>query len=62
MDGHKDIAAVLACAASENALKRYADLNGLDVNDKVMQEVVSAIKAEVLLQVRKKLFSIQCRR
>lgn len=46
---YKDVAAVLACAALEDALKRYAELNGLDVNDKVMQEVVSAIKAKGLV-------------
>ncbi len=48
-ENHKDVAAVLACAALEDALKRYADLNGLDVNDKAMQEVVAAIKAKGLV-------------
>jgi hypothetical protein len=48
-EGSKDVAAVLACAALEDALKRYAGLNGLVVNDKVMQEVVGAIKAKGLV-------------
>ena len=48
-EGSKDVAAVLACAALEDALKRYAVINGLDVNDKVMQEVVSAIKTKGLV-------------
>ncbi|MFN2375221.1 MAG: DUF4145 domain-containing protein [Candidatus Binatia bacterium] len=48
-DGHKDVAAVLACAALEDSLKRFARLNGLDVDDKVMQEVVSALKAKRLV-------------
>lgn len=48
-EGSKDVAAVLACAALEDALKRYASQNGLDVNEKVMQEVVSAIKTKGLV-------------
>jgi hypothetical protein len=48
-EGSKDVAAVLACAALEDALKRYAGLNGLDVSEKVMQEVVSAIKTKGLV-------------
>ncbi len=48
-DGNKDVAAVLASAALEDALKRYARDNGLDVDDKVMQEVVSALKSKGLV-------------
>ncbi|QJR16714.1 DUF4145 domain-containing protein [Usitatibacter palustris] len=48
-EGHKDVAAVLACAALEDALKRYAATNGLEVGDKVMQEVVNALKAKGLV-------------
>jgi hypothetical protein len=48
-EGHKDVAAVLACAALEDALKRYATTNGLAVDDKVMQEVVSALKSKGLV-------------
>ena len=45
-DGNKDVAAVLACAALEDALKRHARQNGLTVDDKVMQEVVAALKSK----------------
>ena len=38
----KDVAAVLACAALEDALKRFGRLKGLQVEDKAMQEVVNA--------------------
>lgn len=44
-EGHKDVAAVLACAALEDALKRLALANGLPVADKTMSEVVNALKA-----------------
>ena len=43
------VAAVLACAALEDALKRYATLSGLDVEGKVMQEVINALKAKDLV-------------
>ena len=45
----KDVAAVLASAALEDALKKYALKNGLDVNDKGMQEVVNALKTKGLV-------------
>jgi hypothetical protein len=48
-EGYKDVAAVLACAALEDALKRYASLNGLEVGDKDMQEVVNALKSKGLV-------------
>ncbi|WP_026603141.1 DUF4145 domain-containing protein [Methylomonas sp. 11b] len=48
-EGHKDVAAVLACAALEDALKRFADVNGLAVGDKSMQEVVNALKSSGLV-------------
>jgi hypothetical protein len=47
---YKDVAAVLASAALEDALKRYAVSQGLDVSEKVMQEVVSALKSKGLVQ------------
>lgn len=47
--GHKDVAAVLGCAALEDALKRLGRLEGLQVNGKVMQEVVNALKAKGLV-------------
>jgi hypothetical protein len=45
----KDVAAVLACAALEDALKRLAVLNGLEVSDRSMQDVVNALKAKGLV-------------
>ena len=48
-EGHKDVAAVLACAALEDALKRFANANGLVVSDKTMQEVVNALKSAGLV-------------
>ncbi len=47
--GAKDVAAVLACAALEDALKRFALLNSLNVSDKSMQDVVNALKANGLV-------------
>lgn len=49
-DGFKDVAAVLACGALEDALKRYAAASGLDVQDKDMSMVVSALKAAGLVK------------
>lgn len=48
-EGYKDVAAVLACAAIEDALKRYARLQHLDVADVEMREVVNALKAKGLV-------------
>lgn len=48
-DGQKDVAAVLASAALEDALKRYARMNGLNADGKVMQEIVNALKAKGLV-------------
>jgi Domain of unknown function (DUF4145) len=48
-EGHKDVAAVLASAALEDTLKKFAALNGLTVDDQVMQSVVSALKAKGLV-------------
>lgn len=48
-EGHKDVAAVLACAALEDTLKKFATNNGLDVSEKSMQEVVSALKSKGLV-------------
>jgi hypothetical protein len=48
-DGWKDVAAVLACAALEDALKRLARLNGVNVDDEAMQSVVGALKAKGLV-------------
>jgi hypothetical protein len=48
-DGQKDVAAVLACAALEDALKRFAHLQGLSVEDKDMSDVINALKGAGLL-------------
>ncbi len=48
-EGNKNVAAVLVCAALEDALKRYARDNGLDVKDKSMQDVVGALKSKGLV-------------
>lgn len=48
-EGNKDVAAVLACAALEDALKRYAVSNGLSVDGKTMQDVVNALKGSGLV-------------
>ena len=44
--GQKNVAAVLACAALEDALKRTAKDCDLDVYDKVMSEVINALKSK----------------
>ena len=48
-DGHKDVAAVLACAALEDTLKRYALVNGLTVDGNSMQDTVNALKSKGLV-------------
>ncbi|HEY3654017.1 MAG TPA: hypothetical protein VGL34_03425 [Steroidobacteraceae bacterium] len=48
-EGHKDVAAVLACAALEDALKRYALANSLTVDGKTMQDIVGGLKAKGLV-------------
>jgi hypothetical protein len=48
-EGHHTVAAVLACAALEDALKRYAQANGLAVEGQTMEEVVNALKAKGLV-------------
>lgn len=49
-ENNKDVAAVLASAALEDSLKRFAILNGLQVDEKEMSEVVNALKANSLLK------------
>lgn len=48
-EGHKNVAAVLSCAALEDALKRFATANGLNVENNSMQEVVNALKSQGLV-------------
>lgn len=48
-ENNKDVAAVIASAALEDALKRHAVRNGLDVDDKTMAPVVNALKSKGLV-------------
>jgi hypothetical protein len=48
-DGHKDVAAVLAAAALEDALKRYARANAIVVDGMMMPEVINALKSKSLI-------------
>jgi hypothetical protein len=48
-EGNKDVAAVLASAALEDSLKRFAVNNDISVQNKVMQEVVGALKSKGLV-------------
>jgi hypothetical protein len=48
-EGYKDVAAVLACAALEDALKRYASVNQIEVSDKTLQDVINALKSAGLV-------------
>jgi hypothetical protein len=48
-EGYKDVAAVLACAALEDSLKRFAKLQELDVEGKTLQTVVNALKSTGLI-------------
>ncbi len=48
-EGYKDVAAVLACAALEDALKRYAEVNHIEIGGKTLQEIINALKSEGLV-------------
>ena len=48
-ENNKDVAAVLASAALEDALKRHAKLNSLNVDDATMSNVISALKSKGLV-------------
>ncbi len=48
-EGHKDVAAVLASAALEDALKRFAVINELDIYNNSMAEVINALKTKGLV-------------
>ena len=50
LDESKDVAAVLVSAALEDALKRFAMQNNLDVAEKDMAEVINALKSKGLLK------------
>jgi hypothetical protein len=45
----KDVAAVLASAALEDTLKRYASINGLDVTERTMSDIINALKSKGLV-------------
>lgn len=47
--GAKDVAAVLACAALEDLLKRFGESQGLDVEDKDMSNVINGLKGAGLV-------------
>ncbi len=53
-EGHKNVAAVLASAALEDALKRFAKTNGINVDDSTMQKVIGAIKSAGLVSGARK--------
>ena len=53
-EGYIGVSAVLACAALEDALKRYAVASGLDVSEQSMQGVVNALKAAGLVSGARK--------
>jgi len=48
-EGHHTVATVLACAALEDALKRYASSQGLNVEGQAMDSVVNALKGKGLV-------------
>lgn len=48
-EGYKDVAAVLAAASLEDVLKKYAVLNGIDINDQDMNSVINALKSKGLV-------------
>lgn len=48
-EGRHDVAAVLASAALEDALKRFAIRSGMDAEGKTMEEVVNALKSKGLV-------------
>lgn len=54
-EGKHVVACVLACAALEDALKRHAAVNGLDVEGKTMEEVVNSLKSKGLVSGAQKI-------
>lgn len=48
-ENSKDVAAVLACAALEDCLKRYGEINGLEIDDESLSNVVNLLKSAGLL-------------
>jgi hypothetical protein len=50
LEENKDVAAVLACAALEDGLKRLGLQNGLEVEEKDMSEVINGLKTKGVLK------------
>lgn len=50
LDENKDVAAVLVCAALEDALKRIAIQKGLDIEEKEMSQVINALKTNGVIK------------
>ena len=48
-EGQKDVAAVLACAALEDAIKRLAQSGGIATDGKTMTDLVNALKSAGLV-------------
>ncbi len=53
-EGHKNVAAVLAAAALEDAIKRFCISKEIDVQGKSLQDLVNAMKSKSLLSGSKK--------
>jgi len=49
-DGYKDVAAVLAAAALEDALKRKAQEFGISIENKTLDSVINSLKAKSFLR------------
>ena len=56
-EDNKDVAAVLASAALEDALKRHATSNGLNVDEAPMSEVINALKSKGLVSGAQKMLA-----
>jgi uncharacterized protein YutE (UPF0331/DUF86 family) len=50
LDDNKDVAVVLACAALEDALKRVAIKENLNVDDKDMSDIINALKTKGVIK------------
>jgi uncharacterized protein YutE (UPF0331/DUF86 family) len=46
----KDVAAVLACAALEDTLKKFGETKGLDIGEKDMSDVIGVLKSQGIIQ------------
>jgi len=49
-NGSKDVAAVLACAALEDCLKKYAESKGIEIENNTMSDVVNILKSNSMLK------------